>query len=108
MPPLSLDPATFINNSRLYEPKRRAYKKHASDPDARRHVSPWEPGRVRSGQTLNMEVLLAQIAELRGLAPANDLVHLWIEQLTESINGATGERREQLIQQRNNLMRSRE
>ena len=108
MTPVSMNPSTFVDYSLVYSHKRGAYKQSASDPDANRYVSPWNVRRVRSGQTLNREVLLAQIAEHRGLAPANDLVHRWIEQLSESINGATGERRQQLIQQQDNLWRSQE
>lgn len=108
MVPISLNPATFVDYSLVYHHKHRAYKQRASDPDCKRYVSPWEVRRIRSGQTLNREVLRAQIAERRGFAPVNDQALRWIDQLTESIRGANGERREQLIQQRNNLLRTRQ
>ena len=108
MVPVSLNPSTFADYSLVYGHKDRASKQRAGASDAKRYVSPGGIRRARSGQALNREVLRAQIAERRGLAPVNDQVLRWIEKLAESIKGATGKRREQLIQQRNNLLRSRE
>ena len=106
--PVSIAPSTFVDYRLESDHKRRAHKQRASDPDTKRYVSPWEPRRVRSGQTLNIEVLLAQKALREGRTPPSSQTVLWINKLSESINNATGERRQQLIQQQNNLMRCRE
>jgi hypothetical protein len=84
----------------------RYYERRVGGADTKRYVSPWQLRTIKSGKNLlDKGLLFVQKAKREGRPPPVTQMKQWIDQLSENIRTATGERRIQLLRQKNNLER---
>jgi hypothetical protein len=81
----------------------RAYEKRTGGTGAKGYVSPWQLKQLRKGKSLldRGQIFVQKVK--RGQAIGKSQIARWVDQLGESIKSARGQRRERLVQQRDNL-----